>query len=58
MTDLDAASIVQMRVRSTIPAQRTMEDHLMAKFMDVHPGFVGVTAQSCARRTTRPRHRA
>ena len=29
----------------------------MAKFMDVHSGFIGVTAQNCRRRTARPRHR-
>lgn len=42
MTDPALAAIVDPR--TGIPPERTKEDP-MAKFMDVHSGFVGVTAQ-------------
>jgi hypothetical protein len=43
MTDLRLVSIVLFDSRSRGTSGITMEDHAMAKFMDVHSGFVGVT---------------
>src|SRR6186713_647166 len=43
MTDRPGVSIVPPTARRPGRAESTMEDHRMAKFMDVHSGFVGVT---------------
>jgi hypothetical protein len=43
MTDLHRVSIVLPDSRSLRANGITMEDRAMAKFMDIHSGFVGVT---------------
>ena len=44
MTDRRGVSKVFLNSRSPTTNGAQMEDHGMAKFMDVHSGFVGVTA--------------
>jgi hypothetical protein len=44
MTDAVPDAIVRSRERRHLPIS-AQEDRVMAKFMDVHSGFVGVTAE-------------